>query len=222
MASITCITATCPGRESFLARCRSYVDRFTLKPEAHIVVSSDDFRKNLKDALSQVKTELVAFIEDDDWYAPGYLKDMATRLTYSRRALIGYDPTMYYHIVHKGYTILPHRNRASLFATVGISSIVVLAYDRIYEKTGGKNFAVDINLWSSLADVAVTTVGHLAIGIKHGLTKTEGRGHYYPKNYWAKDEDSSYLKQLIGEEDANAYSDIVAKARSPEVLPELP
>ena len=224
MAAITCITVTCPGREMFLEQCKKYVARFTLQPEAHIVVSSTDFRKNIKDALGQVKTELVAFIEDDDWYAPGYLKDMVTRLTYSRRALIGYDPTMYYHIVHKGYTILPHKGRASLFATVGISSILVLAYDKLYNGADGRNFSVDIGLWNLLSDVAVTTVGHLAIGIEHGLTKTEGRGHYYPKNYWAKDENSSYLKQLIGEDDADAYSRIIDSfiAGGPGLLPEVP
>lgn len=188
------------------------------------MVSSDDFRKNVKDALSQVKTEAVAFIEDDDWYAPGYLKDMFTRLTYSRRAMIGYDPTMYYHLVHKGYTILPHRNRASLFTTVGVTSIITMAYEQMYERYKGKDFAIDINLWAALSDVSVTTVGHLAIGMKHGLTRAEGKAHFYPKGYWAKDENYDYLKQLIGEEDTNAYSRIIEDyaAGEPKVLPQLP
>lgn len=203
---ITCITATAPGREKFLARCKEYVSRFTRQPDEHLVVSSTDFRANLRTMVESAQGDMLAFIEDDDWYHPEYLKDMHDRLEYSKRALIGYDPTMYYHILHEGYKIIPHKGRASLYTTAGFTNVIYTALDPILDD---KNKAVDISLWSYLHAVSVTTVGHLAIGIKHGFTATtEGRGHQLPATYWSKDPGGLYLKSLIGESDFEFYRDL--------------
>jgi hypothetical protein len=184
-------------------------------------MESDDFHRNLHELLKGVKTELVAFIEDDDWYHPRYLLDMVQRLEYSKRMLIGYDPTLYYHIALRGYQVLPHKNRASLYTTIGTTPSITLAYGEAYEKANGRPFSVDFALWARLAEVAVTTVGHYAVGIKHGFTKTEGKGHYLPKEYWNPDSEFAYLRQLIGG-DVERYQDIIAKyGGQPGVLPEL-
>ena len=203
---ITCITPTCEGREPFLKLCRKYVERFTLQPEEHLV-QTGPFLENLDKLLSRVRTELVAFIEDDDWYHPRYLADMVSRLEYSKRAMIGYDPTLYYHVVRRGYMTLPHRGRASLYATVGIASVIESAYARLREKGG--RISVDQSLWQMLAQTSVTTVGQLAVGMKHGLTRTEGNGHYAPQEAWTKDHDMEYLKKIIGKEDAETYAELI-------------
>jgi len=208
---ITCVTATAPGRERFLARCKEYVSRFTRQPDEHLIVSSTDFRANLRKMTESAQGDMLAFIEDDDWYHPEYLKDMHDRLEYSKRAIIGYDPTLYYHIQHEGYRIIPHQNRASLYATVGLSNVLYTALDPILED---KNKPVDISLWAWLHAVSATTIGHLAIGIKHGFTPTEGRGHQLPATYWSRDPGCLYLKSLIGERDFEFYRNLTEDYRA--------
>jgi glycosyltransferase involved in cell wall biosynthesis len=210
--NITCITATAPGREKFLARCRHYVSRFKVQPDEHLVVSSTNMKANLLEMLEKAQGDVVAFIEDDDWYHPEYLGDMVDRLSYSRRALIGYDPTMYYHIKHEGYRILPHKNRASLYTTVGLTNVVYSVLADVLESKSSE--FVDIALWRLLQEVSVTTVGHLAIGIKHGFVKTEGGGHNLDKSTWFRDEGGLYLKKLIGDEDAEFYRNLAEDHRA--------
>ena len=59
--------------------------------------------------------------------------------------------------------------------------------------------------------MAVTTVGHLAIGIKHGLTRTEGRAHAIPAEKWQKN--TEQIKTLMGEGDLSLYRRIVDESR---------
>ena len=209
---ITCITATCEGREPFLELCRTYVSRFTLQPKEHFIEKSDDFRANLAALLKKVKTEYVAFIEDDDWYHPDYLGDLGDRLDYSARLLIGLDPTTYYHIVRRGFKTLPHWGRASLFATMGVTSFVQMAMGDILKT---KN-PVDMSLWAMAKGSGVTTVGRLAIGVKHGFTRTEGKGHTAPPSFWKPDEDGAMLRKWIGTGDYHEYQKLIKHYKGEE------
>ena len=209
---VTCITATCPGREKFLERCMEYVDRFTLRPKHHIIADRGSLRDNLLFAAPLVKTEYVAFIEDDDWYHPDYLGDMLDRLDYSGRLLIGYDPTLYYHLRHSGYKVLPHLGRASLYTTIGVTSFVQMALDEVLKTRN----PIDMSLWALARGSGVTTVGRLAIGMKHGFTRAEGVGHEQPNSFWTRDTDGEQLRKWIGDTDFEKYREIVNHYREIE------
>lgn len=185
-----------------MQRCRKYVDRFKVDCK-HSVITSNNMHNNVRELLASVDTELVAFIEDDDWYHPQYLKRMIEKLTYSQRYMIGLDPTMYYHLWHGGYRILPHYGRASLFATIGYTDFIKKWTDDVLEDPVRP--LIDKALWYNAHGHGVTTVEQLAIGIKHGIGNCEGNGHAMRKAYWIADTDMSFLRKLIGDEDADDY-----------------
>ena len=191
---ITCITPTLDGREDFLELCKRYVGRFTLQPKDHIIVKSNDMHDNLLSALNQVKTPLVAIIEDDDWYGREYLEDMVDKLVFSKRWMLGYDPTVYYHIVKREHTTLAHPYRASLFTTVGYVNALLVPLKEIL--TDPSKPLIDMALWTGRKVSSVTTIGKHALGIKHNFGRCEARGHTMP--HQRKDPEMEYLRDYIG------------------------
>ena len=145
--SVTCMTVSCPGREKFLANSEALVRRFTVKPAGRVCVMRDAcMADNMADAFEQVTTEYTAIIEDDDWYHERYLEEQMSKLMMSGRSVIGYDPTIYYHIVHDGVMVLPHRNRAAMFTTVGRTAALRDAFRNVY-RPGRPGIGLDFDMW---------------------------------------------------------------------------
>lgn len=120
---ITAITPT-GDRPLALLMCQQWMERQTMPPDQWIVVDDgkepyrpgvcgyirrrpqpDDPKHtlniNMLEALRHVKGDKIIIIEDDEYYAPGYIEEMSRRLdTY---ALVGIGWSKYYHLPSRGY-----------------------------------------------------------------------------------------------------------------------
>ena len=109
------------------------------------------FRTNLTRGLNFVSAyeEVVIFIEDDDYYAPGYVQACIDRLDDSSQAprLIGEAPSRYFHVGLGAQRNMGNTDHASLSCTAFNHSIldqvkkVVSACDAI---------SIDCDIWRSV------------------------------------------------------------------------
>ena len=75
--TVTVCIPTIPGRERFLLRAKQSVAAQTRPPD-HVLVGLDRDRRGAaatrNTLLKQVVTDAVAWLDDDDWLAPGHLR----------------------------------------------------------------------------------------------------------------------------------------------------
>jgi len=136
--TITAITPT-GDRPLAFALCRQWMGHQTRQPGQWIVVDdgkipltptaamqyvrreprTDDPRHtlilNLKTVLPLIKGEKVIIMEDDEYYAPGYVAEMASRL--DQYEVVGIMRAKYYHLPTGGYLQIANRTHASLAET---------------------------------------------------------------------------------------------------------
>lgn len=169
--------------------------------------SSDSMtlQKNLLAALPLVQAPRVLFIEDDDYYSPGYVGSMVEHINLAEIA--GQKNARYYHLPSRSWKVYQNREWASLSAT-GIRSCVIpllreicLHCDRIMDPL------VDMFLWGvrsekfPLRNTRYLFDGPpLSIGIK-GLPGRAGvTGGHRAANYKHKDPHLETLCQWIGDD----------------------
>ena len=135
---ITAITPT-GDRVLAFALCQYWMSRQTVKPDQWIVVDDgkvpmtpfvpmEYIRReplpsdpehtltvNLKAAYPLIKGNKIMIIEDDEYYAPGYVAEMATRLDHHE--LVGIKHAKYYHLGSGGYCTHANINHASFAET---------------------------------------------------------------------------------------------------------
>lgn len=64
--------------------------------------------------LRNKKIEVIALIENDDWYAPNYLETMYNKwLELDKPQLLGQSYTIYYHIKERAWFTMNHPERSS-------------------------------------------------------------------------------------------------------------
>jgi len=164
------------------------------------------------DHLRRKDFDLIAFIEDDDYYSPDYLETMATEwLRAGKPDIIGNSTSIYYHLKLKKYFTLNHPNRASAMNTLIKPDLDFPWCADNYEYT-------DAHLWK-LANIKFTNLqilkGHLFVpdkiisfGIKHGSCLVGGRFHNDRLERYDKDDsDLSFLKQNCDAESFKFYSE---------------
>lgn len=207
--SFCAITPTRGDRPQFLDFCKHQVSRMAVKPDEHIIV---DYKpESVKVDLTQrirVGIELAlkngheyAFIlEDDDWYNPAYLEQMIKAMK-SGAEFIGHQTTTYYNIFTHQYQSWDHAGRASLFMT----GFKLSALDN-FKWPVDETVFFDIILWSHAQKEKLKihyTDKPLALGIKHGIGRTGGKGHVIKmRNH---DRHFSYLIKTVGKEDFQFY-----------------
>lgn len=87
-----------------------------VRPLPYWEVGQNTQARNLAAGLEWVEAdESVAIIEDDDWYSPGYLADVAKWL--ARRELVGEDRARYYNVTTGKGKQLGNTRHASLCST---------------------------------------------------------------------------------------------------------
>jgi hypothetical protein len=187
-----------------LAKCGEYVARFDPAPAERLVVSGGSLRENMEFALPMVRTSLVAFIEDDDWYRPDHLGVLESLMRRAGSGIAGLNPTFYYHILRRRHVLLPHAGRASLFATMARSD----SARRRLAACGPGDF-VDIGMWA--AGPGALSPEWTAVGVKHGLTPVVGMGHACAGPGWADDPGMELLESVVGPADAGFYRSLASE-----------
>lgn len=201
---ITCITPT-GDRPLAFALCQRWMMRQTMQADQWIVV--DDGRNpaepsvpmeyvrreprgddpkctlavNLREALPRITGNKILVIEDDEYYAPGYIAEMSRRLDVYE--LVGICRSKYYHVPTGGYMTNGNGGHASLAETgfrasflPVVSSCIGKGIDihwldtqlwRIANSSGSRNFHLFVDLDEPLYVGIKGLPGREGVGIGH-------------------------------------------------------
>lgn len=169
-------------------------------------------RRNLLAGLEICSGEVILIIEDDDWYAPAYVRTM---VDLSRQApLFGICCNCYYNVSFLTYTQFTNNRHASLCGTGFCRSELPIVREAI-ERAAGDHVHIDMKIWGMskdsvlIADAASTP---LVVGIK-GMPGRAGTadGHGIA-SYYKPDPDMVQLREWIGD-DVKAYSLFLGRGR---------
>lgn len=205
-------------RQEFLNNCirmiaqQTHTDRFCFVVDPSIIKDSDtvDITKRYKlgyKVLSKMKPDVIACMENDDWYSPEYLSYMLTEWeAHGRPDLFGPNCTFYYHLKLKKYFLFRHDDRSMMMSTFikpGLDFTWPLDHDPY----------TDAWLWTRQNGIKNRVTFHpkkmVHLGIKHGVGKLGGRHHTDDGRdsliRYAND-DNGFFKNLLDEESYNFYS----------------
>lgn len=158
--------------------------------------------------------DLIAFIENDDWYSPDYLRMMVDAWKrFERPALFGTCYTIYYHIALKKYFTMEHSTRASAMNTL-------IKPDMSFPWPVDLEPFLDMHLWEKRPNPIKTRIVFrpkkiISIGIKHGVGKTVAGGQHVidekvKRRYINPDVNNDYpngfLKTVMDPESFEFYS----------------
>lgn len=144
--------------------------------------------------------EWLYIFEDDDYYKEAHSLVLSPK---SDEDIRGVSMSIYYHIMKRGYKIIKHENRSSLYNTAFKPS-AILPFLEQDENT----VFVDIELWKyarkklkcSFAD-SITS-----LGIKHGLGVCGGIGH--KMNSYTPDSHMIFFGKHVDKASKRFYEDI--------------
>jgi hypothetical protein len=200
------ITMDRGDRKPFMDFCEQQILRFEVRPDKvyfidHPPTSNQvDLIPRVKEGIQQAKADgydLVFILESDDFYDATYFNHIPNA------DFIGEANSIYYNLRNKTYQNFNHPGRSSLFTTgFKISALEGFKWPKNEERF------LDIALWKyaneSKKSIAWRETG--AIGIKHNLGLTAGKGHQmYLKN---SDKDHSWLAEHVDEEALTFYKSL--------------
>ena len=122
--------------------------------------------KNLQAAVPLIAGDKILFIEDDEYYAPGYVEEMSRRL--DEHELVGIMHSRYYHLGTGGYRVFTSQAHASLAQTAFRASFLPIFKDFL----GTDHCAefLDVRLWTQPYIMKGPTINRLT---------THCRGHLF-------------------------------------------
>lgn len=170
---ITAITPT-SDRTLCFALLQLWVLRQTLKPDQWIVIDDGEVpavpklkfityirrgkkpnepkitqRLNLLEGLPLIQGDIIFFLEDDDYYAPNYIKSMIEHL--GDKAAVGICKARYYHIKKLAY--LRHNNISH--ASLGSTAIRSYLLPQLRKAIEDERDHIDMNLWPKIKENSV-------------------------------------------------------------------
>lgn len=169
--------------------------------------------KNLKVAVPHIRGNKIIIIEDDEYYAPNYVKTMAAKL--NQHEMVGIGDSKYYHLSSGSNMIIGNKWHASLAQTAFRSSFL----PEFKKHLNPANDFLDMRLWKDLRGggrgfIFFDKNKPLYVGIK-GLPGRPGIGvghDPYVKFYrrFPQDVSRRVLKKWIPiEDDFRTYMDII-------------
>ncbi len=190
--------------DDFLEPTQTTMGQEVLRPEPFWSGQSTLCR-NLQAAIPRVMGDKVFFIEDDDFYAPGYLMRMASRLdTFS---IVGQHTARYYNLAYRRYRQVGGGGWASLCQTAVRKSLL----DSLAQICALGIKAIDVELWHRNMAGGCLFDAKEVVGIK-GMPGRPGIGvGHRPPSHWSVDQDRSVLDSWIGA-DAAAYAPYLTQA----------
>lgn len=197
-------------RPELLKNCLRMIDRQSLIPERVSVINfspSDnncDITKRYRigyNHLSGKGLDLIALIENDDWYSKDYLKIISHEwIKHSKPDIFGLNHTIYYHIRLNKHFTMHHNTRSSAMNTV-------IKPDLNFKWCPDNEAFTDIHLWNTLKGTIINPPKTICIGIKHGIGKCGGRSHVDKLYRFTNDDhDLSFLKEKLDPDSFNFYS----------------
>lgn len=200
-------------RPELLKNCIRMIAAQTVQPDIIEIVDDEPLSNECDitwryrtgyDRLRKKGIDVIAFIENDDYYSPQYLETMvAAWLQNGQPELLGTNYTIYYHLKLKAHFTMYHNTRASAMNTLIIPDLNV-------DWCKDSEPYTDMHLWSKLKGVVFRPTKHISIGMKHGTGLCGGHMHLDRLHRYAKhgvqDPDFSFLKNTLDENSFNFYS----------------
>lgn len=206
------IIPTRGDRPGFLENCLRMLSCQTVQPDIVEVVdfpASDkcDITKRYRmgyDRLRDKGLDVIALMEDDDWYCREYLEIMIKEWVKTKPDLFGTMYTIYYHIGIRGWFKFDHDRRSSAMNTL-IKPDLDFAWCADHEPY------TDIHLWKTLRGILTSRTfmpdRHIALGIKHGIGMCGGRNHTDRLHRYVNiDHDLNFLRSIMDEESLEFYA----------------
>lgn len=154
---------------------------------------AENYRVGLDCARS---SKFVAVIEDDDWYARGYLQHMIPLLLDAE--LAGESHARYYNVAERKYRSMGNTNHASLCQTAFRGDLVPQILPLVLDESA----FLDTRLWKLDGVSKVLTPSAFSVGLKgQAGRKGIGTGHRPKDNgKWHDDSDGDVLREWIGDD----------------------
>lgn len=202
-------------RPQFLENCKRMMSAQTLQPSQVFVAGGKpindkcDITFRYRKAYNIVSAvncyDLIAFIENDDWYAPDYLEYMVREWEKNKRPdLFGTNYTIYYNLRWKKYFKFQHINRSSACNTF-IKPGLTFTWPSDHDPY------LDNWLWISsgiTSKLSIEPAYIISVGIKHGIGKIGGEFHTDHERRFVN-EDAGFLKNTLDPESFDFYNSIV-------------
>lgn len=193
-------------RPEFLKNCIRMMERQTIQP--YTIELIDDKPENSKcditkryrigyDRLRNKGLDVIALIENDDWYSPVYLETMTK--TWGEQGspdIFGTNYTIYYHLKLKAWFKNLHNSRSSAMNTF-------IRPDMNFKWCQDSEPYTDLHLWRNMKGKTFCPMPVISIGIKHGSGLCGGRMHIDRlEKYINKDPHGTFLLNTM---DAESY-----------------
>jgi hypothetical protein len=152
------------------------------------------------DRLRNKNFDVIALMENDDWYSPDYLKRMVNEWNkVGNPEIFGTDYTIYYHLRLRAYFTMYHDDRASAMNTLIKPDMEHITWPADHDPY------TDMHLWKTLKGKTFHPDSHLAIGMKHGVGMCGGMSHTDRFDRF-KYPDNGLLLNTIDQESFEFYS----------------
>lgn len=209
MSKIVALVPTRGDRHKMLANMHRLMSLQTLPLYGMVVFDDPPVNPNEKDITYRYSNglkrvfeqypdcELVALIEDDDYYSATYLETMYNKwIEHGRPSTFGMGDTYYYHIGINAWHHQIHKERSSAFTTFMTREVM----DWMRWPAPTYSF-VDIDIWRQFPGPTIIVNPPLAIGIKGHCEGAHfgGMGHNDKWATYAKrhDPDQVWLSQYV-------------------------
>jgi hypothetical protein len=197
-------------RPRFLSNCLRMLAAQTITPA--IIKIVDYFPENKScditqryrmgyESLANQGLDIIAFIENDDWYSKDYLEFMVNAwITADCPDIFGLNQSIYYHIRLRKYFIMYHNSRSAAMNTL-------IRPDLTFKWCQDHEPFTDIHLWNTLKGTIIYPTKTVSVGIKHGIGLCGGRSHIDKLDrYTHNDHDLSFLREKLDKDSFDFYS----------------
>lgn len=217
---IVALVPTRGDRHQMLQNMKRLMSNQTKQLHGMVVVDDAPVDPNIKDITFRYRTglsrifdqypdcNLVALIEDDDYYHPEYLETMCRHwIQAARPSTFGYGDTYYYHLGLNAKHYQIHRERSSAFTTFMTRDLLNMQWPK-----DDYSF-VDIDIWKQFPGKTVIADKPLAVGIK-GYKEGAHFGGIGHNDQWSAyhkgpDPDLTWLKSVVDPESFEFYKSII-------------
>lgn len=168
-------------RPEFMENCMRMLKSQTLQPDIIEIVNDKPLTEGCDityryrtgyDRLRGKGVHLIAFLENDDFYAPNYLETMVANWNdHGRPDIFGTCYTIYYHIKLFKHFTMNHHARSSAMNTL-------IRSDMNFEWGPDAEPYTDMKIWAEIKKgVTFKPEKIISIGIKHGVGLCGGKSH---------------------------------------------
>ena len=200
-------------RPSLLHNCMRMLEKQTVQPAEILLVDfkptdeKKDITKRYRIGYEKLRGkgyDLIAFIENDDYYSPIYLETMLEGWKkHNRPDLFGTTYTIYYHITLKKWFTFNHLTRSSAMSTL-------IKPDLDITWPVDEDPYTDAHLWHYIKDaVTFTPKTHICLGIKHSIGLCGGANHFNMLDrYEHEDEGRTFLASVMDSDSFLFYTSL--------------